>query len=348
MRTIWREEGVRGCVRKASAAARMSAPLLIKRRRTAAGTGAYFDLVTDDSRRFYGDNFHFGYFPAGGETLAEAHDAHTDLVATLADLQEGQRVLDIGCGLGAPAVRMAKHYRCELTGINISREQIRQGREMIAEAGMDDLVRIEYGDARKLPFADGSFDAIVCVEVAGDICVTEADKQTLVGEMFRVLRPGGRVGFSDLALHSPPSRADRGVLRSVFYDDGSSLVTDWPAVFSEQGFAVSEHRCIIGETMPTWEHVRSIYADDDGELAQRYGKAIARRVCGQIERLPEVLHRLGTFPVLAASKPLEVGVPTPGILEAVDGDDLAAELTEALLAQPETLVGDADTLIPEA
>lgn len=347
MRTIWREEGIGGCVRKASAAARMSAPLLLRRRRTAAGTGAYFDLVTDDSRRFYGDNFHFGYFPEGAETLAEAHDAHTDLVAMLADLQEGQHVLDIGCGLGAPAVRMARHHGCEFTGINISREQIRQGREMIAEAGMSHLVRIEYGDARKLPFPDDSFDAIVCVEVAGDICVSDADKQTLVSEMFRVLRPGGRVGFSDLALRSPPSRADRGILRSVFYDDGSSLVTDWPEVFVEQGFTVSEHRCIIRETMPTWEHVRSIYAADDGELAKRYGRAIARRVCSQIERLPEVLDRLGTFPVLAASKPAEIE-SISGIFATIDDDGLAAELAESLLAEPGTLVGDADTLVSEA
>ena len=301
--TIWREGGARDCARKLSAAVRMGVPLLILRRRTGAGVGAYFDLVTDDSRRFYGDNFHFGYFPSGSETLAEAHDAHTDLVAALAELGEGQRVLDIGCGLGAPGVRMARRHGCEVTGINISREQVRQGREMIAEQGMADRVQIEHGDARSLPFSDGSFDAIVCVEVAGDICVTEADKQTLLREMFRVLRPGGLVGFSDLALHSPPSRADRRVLRSVFYDNGSNLVADWPAVFSQRGFTVRHQRCILEQTMPTWEHVRRIYSGRDSELAQRYGPAIARRTCAQIERLPEILNRLGTFPVLAARKP---------------------------------------------
>jgi len=302
--TIWREGGVKGCARKLSAAARMGAPLLIRRRRTAAGVGAYFDLVTDDSRRFYGDNFHFGYFPSGEETLADAHDAHTDLVAALAELGEGQRVLDIGCGLGAPGVRMARRHGCEITGINISREQVRQGRELIAAQGMSDRVQIEHGDARKLPFADCYFDAIVCVEVAGDICVTAADKQRLVDEMYRVLRAGGLVGFSDLALRSPPRRADRRVLRSVFYDDGSDLVTDWPAVFSEQGFTVADHRCIIEQTMPTWEYVRSIYTGRDSELARRYGATIARRTCAQIERLPEILNRLGTFPVFAARKPL--------------------------------------------
>jgi O-methyltransferase StaMB len=303
--TIWREEGARGCARKLSALARMSAPLLLRGRRTAAGVGAYFDLVTDDSRRFYGDNFHFGYFPTGGETLAEAHDAHTDLVAALAQLRAGQRVLDIGCGLGAPGVRMARRHGCAITGINISREQVRQGRALIAEQGMSELVRITHGDARELPFPDAGFDAIVCVEVAGDICVTRSDKRTLVREMFRVLRPGGLVGFSDLALHSPPRRADRRVLRAVFYDNGSELVTDWPAIFREHGFIVPEQRCIMKQTMPTWEHVRGIYAGHDSELARRYGRTIARRTCAQIERLPEILERLGTFPVLAARKPAD-------------------------------------------
>ena len=298
--TLWREGGAAGCARKLSAATRMGLPLLLGGRRTAAGVGAYFDLVTDDSRRFYGDNFHFGYFPTGSETLAEAHDAHTDLVAALAQLGEGQRVLDIGCGLGAPAVRMARRHGCEIAGINISREQIRQGREMIAREGMSDRVRIEHGDARKLPFAAGSFDAIVCVEVGGDICLSAADKQTLVGELARVLRPGGLVGFSDLALHSPPSKDDRRILRAVFYDDGSELVSDWPAIFSAVGFAVSGQRCIIEQTLPTWERVREIYTGRDSELARRYGASIARRTCARIERIPEILTRLGTFPVFAA------------------------------------------------
>lgn len=183
----------------------MQAPLLIRGRRTAAGGGAYFDLVTDDSRRFYGDNLHFGYFPRGDETLADAHDAHTDLVAALAELRDGQRVLDIGCGLGAPGVRMARRHGCDITRINISREQVRQGREMLAE----------------------------------------------------------------------------------------------------QGFTVFSQRCILEQTMPTWEHVRSIYAGRDSELARRYGSTISQRICANIERLPEILRRLGTFPVLAARKPLD-------------------------------------------
>jgi cyclopropane fatty-acyl-phospholipid synthase-like methyltransferase len=305
LRSQWREYGAIGCARKLSAAVRMGAPLLLRGRRTAGGVGAYFDLVTDDTRRFYGDSFHFGYFPSGGETLAEAHDAHTDLVAELAELGAGQRVLDIGCGLGAPAVRMARANDCEVTGINISREQVRQGRELIAGEGMSGRVEILLGDARSLPFAPGSFDAIVCLEVAGDICVTAADKQRLVEQLFRVLRPGGRVGFSDLALHSAPSKEDRRVLRSVFYDDGAELVTDWPAIFSACGFSISGYRCVIDRTLPTWQRIHEVYAARGEELESCYGSSIVRHTRRRIEQTPRILARLGTFPVFTARKPLD-------------------------------------------
>ena len=85
----------------------MSLPRLVRGRRTARSVGAYFDLITDDGRLFYGDSFHFGYFPNGQQTLAEGLDAHTDLVAALARVGSAKTVLDVGCGLAAPALRIA-------------------------------------------------------------------------------------------------------------------------------------------------------------------------------------------------------------------------------------------------
>ena len=73
--TTWREHGAGGCARKLSAATRMALPIVLLGRRTGIGVGAYFDLITDDGRLFYGDSFHFGYFATGTETLAQALDA---------------------------------------------------------------------------------------------------------------------------------------------------------------------------------------------------------------------------------------------------------------------------------
>jgi cyclopropane fatty-acyl-phospholipid synthase-like methyltransferase len=285
------------------AAIGMSVPLVVCGRRTAGSVGAYFDLITDDGRLFYGDSFHLGYFPRGDESLGEALDAHTDLVAELARVQAAAHVLDVGCGIAAPALRIARQYGCRVAGVNISREQVRQGRELIAAEGLSDRVVIQRGDARALEFSDESFDAIVCMEAAGDICVTEADKGRLVGELFRVLRPGGHVGFSDLALRACPTPAEDRALRAVLYHSADELVTDWPAIFTRHGFRILECREIIGETLPTWKHARAVYEGRNGEVTRRYGQALVDRVSARLERIPRILTAHGSFPVLCAQKP---------------------------------------------
>jgi 27-O-demethylrifamycin SV methyltransferase len=280
----------------------MALPVMLRGRRTADGVAAYFDLITDEGRLFYGDSFHFGYFPTGSETLAQALDAHTDLVAEMARPRGEQHILDVGCGLGAPALRIAERYGCHITAINISREQVRQGRQLIEQRRMSDRVRMVRGDARALDFPDGSFDAIVCLEAAGDICVSEEDKERLVRELHRVLRPDGRVGFSDLALHTNPSPTDNLTLRALLYHRGEELVTDWPALFLRHGFRVVDCRDIIAETMPTWHRTQAIYEERHSEVVHRYGKRITDRTRAQMHRIPTILARYATFPVLSILK----------------------------------------------
>jgi O-methyltransferase StaMB len=300
--TAWRDGGAAGSGRKLWAAIRMALPVLVTGRRSAAGVGAYFDLITDDARLFYGDNFHVGYFRSGGETLAEALDAHTDLVGEMAGLKARQLVLDAGCGIGAPALHIAERYGCEITGVNISREQVRQGRQLIEERRMSHRVRIMRGDVRALDFPDGSFDAIVCLEAAGDICVTERDKDRLVGELHRVLRPGGHVGFSDLALRGCPSQQEDHALRAVLYHSGAELVTDWPALFVRHGFTIVDRRDIIADTIETWDRVRTVYEQRSVEAVHRYGHRLARRIRAQIDLIPKILVKYATYPVLSALK----------------------------------------------
>jgi cyclopropane fatty-acyl-phospholipid synthase-like methyltransferase len=300
--TIWRDEGSAAATRKLSAAIRMTLPVVVSGRRTAAGVAAYFDLITDEARLFYGDSFHFGYFRVGSETLAEAVDAHTDLVAEMARLQGRQRVLDVGCGIGVPALRIAERYGCEITGVNISREQVRQGLLLIEERRMSPWVKIVRGDVRALDFADASFDAIVCLEAAGDICVTEQDKDGLVRDLHRVLRPGGHVGFSDLALRARPSQEDDRTLRAVLYHRGADLVTDWPGLFVRHGFTIVDHRDIISDTHATWDRVRAVYEQRSVEAVRRYGHRLATRIRARIDLIPEILAKYASFPVLSALK----------------------------------------------
>ena len=226
---------------KASCAARARLPWLLCRRRTVRGVAAYFDLITDDGRLFFGDSFHLGFFPGGQQTLAQALDAHTDLVCELAGIRPGMRVLDVGCGIGDPARRIASRIDCEIVGLNISREQVRQGRELIARAGLAARVDIRHGNGLHMPLPGGGFDGAICLEAAGDICVRPADKPRLLAELRRVLRPGGQVGFSDLVFDRPPTAAEDRALRALLYHSGYELLTDWPGLFAAAGFQLQ--RC---------------------------------------------------------------------------------------------------------
>ncbi len=301
-RDTYRDHGFKGCVRKIAAAIKMNIPLLVLRRRTNKSVGAYFDLITDDGRLFYGDNFHFGFFHTGAQTLEDGLNAHTDMVSEMACLDSTKKVLDIGCGICAPAIRIAKKYGCHITGINISAEQVRQGKELIASAGLSDRIEAKEGNALKLEFNDNSFDSILCLEVAGDICVTKEQKTDFVKELYRVLKPGGRIGFSDLVFTGAPTSEEEKSMRMILYHEGKELITDWPTIFRNQGFIIKEQKDMIHDTMDTWKHSIAVYEEKSEEVEERFGKRIAASSLAHLKCIPQILQKCGSFPVMSIQK----------------------------------------------
>jgi cyclopropane fatty-acyl-phospholipid synthase-like methyltransferase len=228
-------------------------------------------------------------------------------VCELAGIRPGMRVLDAGCGIGEPARRIASRIDWEIVGLNISREQVWQGRELIAEAGLAARVDIRHGNVLQMPLPDGGFDAAVCLEAAGDICVRAADKPRLAAELRQVLRPGGRVGFSDLVFGRLPTPAEDRALRALLYLSGRELLTGWPALFAAAGFRLGTVRDIQEQTLPTWQHVQAAYRQHAEQVQARYGRrlspGIARRIDGQVALVAGAIRRCGSYPAFSATAP---------------------------------------------
>jgi len=143
------------------------------------------ELYSHDGIRFLlGETFH----PGGLELTAR--------VAERLGLGRQTRVLDVAAGLGASARHLARAIGCRVEGLDLSVANLGRARRSSEEAGLDGIVHFVAGDAEALPFRDQSFDAVVS-ECAFS---TFPDKARAACEIFRVLRPGGRLGLSDVTV----------------------------------------------------------------------------------------------------------------------------------------------------
>lgn len=113
-----------------------------------------------------------------------------DLLADV-PLRPGMRVLDLGCGRGATSVFLAEQVGVEVWAVDLWIDADENARRF-AERGLDGRVHAVHADARALPFDDGAFDAIVCID-AYEYFGTDVHA---LPTLLRVLAPGGRVGVA--------------------------------------------------------------------------------------------------------------------------------------------------------
>jgi arsenite methyltransferase len=137
---------------------------------------------SDLARWLLGESFH-----PGGEAL-------TLHLGELLQLGPTSFVLDVASGPGSSALQLARHFGCRVLGIDYGPDAVQRANVRARAAGLDHLVSFQQGDAEHLPVPDASFDALLC-ECA--FC-TFPDKPRAAAEIQRVLKPGGRLGLSDL------------------------------------------------------------------------------------------------------------------------------------------------------
>lgn len=130
------------------------------------------------------DHFHARGFPATIE-LADA-----------LPIKEGDRLVDIGCGLGGPARYLAKRFNCHVDGIDITVPFVDAANKLSALVGMDDAVECLHGDGQKLPYDDELFDGGYALHVTMNV----PDRNVFFGEALRVLRPGAFFALTEHGL----------------------------------------------------------------------------------------------------------------------------------------------------
>jgi sterol 24-C-methyltransferase len=151
----------------------------------------YYDLVTDFYEYGWGQGFHFA--PRyEGETFQESLLRHEYYLPLRGGFQPGQKVLDIGCGVGGPMRNIARFCGAQIIGINNNDYQIKRGREYNRKAGLQSLCSFVQTNFMKMPFEDESVDGAYAIEAT----CHAPDKTGCFKEIFRCLKPGSAfVGY---------------------------------------------------------------------------------------------------------------------------------------------------------
>ncbi len=178
---------------------------------------------SDAARLLLGDSFH-----PGGTKLTEHLGQRLNLTAQ-------SRVLDVAAGKGTSAFHLAQRFQCEVVGIDYGGKSVDEATRAAREMGLHEGVCFHRADAERLPFADQTFDAVIC-ECA--FC-TFPSKRAAADEFARVLRVGGRVGISDVTRNRTLTPDLDGLLSWVACIADAQPAATYAQLLSTSGLKVS-------------------------------------------------------------------------------------------------------------
>lgn len=161
-------------------------------------------------------------YPNGRETLAQAEDAMLELYVERAQLQDGQRILDLGCGWGSASLYFAERFpRSKITAFSNSRTQKLYIDAQAAERGLKNL-EVITGDVVDYEFQPEEYDRVVSIELFEHM----KNYEKLLAKVGRALKPGGKAFVHIFAHKNSPYDFEDGWMTTHFFTGGTMPSAD--------------------------------------------------------------------------------------------------------------------------
>ncbi|HMN81135.1 MAG TPA: methyltransferase domain-containing protein [Burkholderiaceae bacterium] len=186
-----------------------------------AARGVALDTLTEEQLKDF-DQDHYG-----GVDVVEA-------LAERAGIAAGHHVLDVCSGMGGPARWIAHRYGCRVTGLDFTASRVEAARRLTRRVGLEERVDFEHGDATAMPLPDARFDVVISQEAWLHI----PDKQAVIRECARVVRPSGVIAFTDVIARAPLAADEAGRLAREMHAPRVADQELYPRLLREHGCIV--------------------------------------------------------------------------------------------------------------
>lgn len=247
-----------------------------------------YDQLSEFFAEILGGSIHLGYW-AEGDTLSDnamavASERLTDMMIDRIAVHPGQRVLDVGCGTGQPALRLARAKDVEVVGITVSEEQVAAANEL---SRLTDRLSFQVADAMSLPFEADTFDAAWLLESPPHM----ADRVGAFKQVAKVVKPGGLIALTDFVVLAPMTDQERIAAAEVmeaFHLGGFHPLAEYPDLIRAAGLEVVEVTDISANTIRSDDAFLDTFLADLREKAARFGDLAA----GAIDTIETVSRQL--------------------------------------------------------
>ena len=190
----------------------------------------------------------------------------TEILADYAGITKTSRVLDIGSGLGGPALHLAGSRGCRITGLDLISTNVDQAKCRAEKRGLQNLADFQVGNATELPFNNNSLDVVW----GQDAWCHVPDKAKLISECTRVLIPGGTLAFSDWLKTAEMTPEQSKKIHEATASTNMATKAVYCELLYENGLSVEKHEDISDIFIEQYKKIIARLEDIEKEISEQF------------------------------------------------------------------------------